>query len=253
MTTNFSKARFHVLRAAFLAFLCSTNLSLWAQNTPSFRVSAADTVARAQPFQVRYIIENADVANFQLPNLEHFEQKGSPSVSQNMSIINGQRKQSITYTYWLVAPENGNFELPKLEIPTTQRDYLSCQAKKIVVTEEGAKNPKLQPADQLSQNNIFNNPFGGGGGNPFGDNPFGGNPFGGNPFGDFPQIDVNQFFNNPQFFNFEMPRLEMPQMPNFNDLFKDLDQLLEQQFKNAPKKPDQPKIDPKTGQPIYKI
>jgi hypothetical protein len=226
MTTHLLKARFHAFYALLFIF---TTAPVAAQNFSSkanFRVETnADTVAKGQAFEVRYIVENAEASRFSLPNFEHFQTLSGPMTSSNISIINGQRSQKIIYTYWLSAPQLGQFELPAIEIPTST-GYLRCPAKKLVVNEKGSQNlaPKNAPA------NPFNQPLA-------------------DPFA--PNIDINQFFNNPNIFNFEMPSFNLPQIPDFNNLFKDFEQLFDQQYKD--KLPQKPAIDPKTNQPIYKI
>lgn len=227
MTTDFLKARFHVFCALLFIFTAAPIAAQNFSGKASFRVETnADTVAKGQAFEVRYIVENAEASRFSLPNFEHFQTLSGPMTSSNISIINGQRSQKIIYTYWLSAPQFGQFELPAIEIPTST-GYLRCNAKKLVVNEKGS--------DNLAQKNAPANPFG----QPFAD------PFA-NPFA--PNMDINQFFNNPNIFNFEMPSFNLPQIPDFNNLFKDFEQLFDQQYKDK-----QPAIDPKTNQPIYKI
>jgi hypothetical protein len=187
-----------------------------------------------------------------LPFLDHFTLHGGPSVSTSVSIINGRKTQSTTYTYYLRAPKVGTHEIRPLQI-STSAGYLESTAVVIVAQKEAPQRRQKAP----SMSDPWQN-FGGGGGMQFG-------------FPDMPAMpqfdmrggmpDVEQFFNNPNFFRFDMPQFpNMPMHPDFGDLFKQFDQLFEQQYapqmrppRNGKEKDGTPKIDPKTNQPVYKI
>ncbi len=225
---------------------------VWASSvayaqSPAFRVEIPfDTVGVEEVFPVHFIVENAEVAQFQLPFLDHFVQHGGPQVSTSLSIINGRRTQSSTYTYYLRAPKTGTHALRSLQI-STSAGYLESKEITIVVQKEAPQRRQKAPAM---------------GGNPWQSLGGGGMGFGFPDMPPMPQLDMRmpdmeQFFNNPNFFRFEMPSFpNMPNSPDFGGLFKQFDQLFEQQYApqlRSPRGKETPKIDPKTNQPVYKI
>ena len=95
----------------FLIAFLGTATGLRAQT--DFRVEVDRTELLDGHFlRVSFVAENAENPDFTAPDFGEWTVVGGPSVSTNMSIINGAVSKSQTWTYRLVAPGPGNFYLP---------------------------------------------------------------------------------------------------------------------------------------------
>jgi len=85
----------------------------------SFTASAPSTVNAGQQFRLTYTL-NAKGSSFKAPNLSSFIVLGGPSTStsSNISIVNGNYTQSVTYTYtyFLQAADVGTFTIEPASI-----------------------------------------------------------------------------------------------------------------------------------------
>lgn len=91
-----------------LSWMC---LGLMAQGELSFVQSAPDTVPPGEAFAVTFVLENGKGANFMPPEWGRLQKVAGPSVSSQFSSINGNVTQKLEYTFHLLAPEEGIYNL----------------------------------------------------------------------------------------------------------------------------------------------
>ena len=92
-----------------LIVLCSVALGGQAQTLDA--IVEAREITENTAFQVVY---KSDVAmnNFEAPSFEPFKVVSGPAVSRSMRIINGQRSETNSYTYTLLAGNAGTYTIP---------------------------------------------------------------------------------------------------------------------------------------------
>ena len=110
----------------FLALLLTGTAGLQAQVT--FRASAPNGVVKGEQFRLSYTL-NQEGKDLRLPDLKGFDVLFGPSTSRSYSqqTINGKTtsENSITYTYILVAPEEGTFTIEPASITVDNSNYRS--------------------------------------------------------------------------------------------------------------------------------
>lgn len=127
--------------ALLMSFLYIGSLQLKAQKEAIFKIEvASDTVGLDQSFEFSYVLENASGKKINPPNFEGFTVQG-PSISTNMSIVNGDVTQSQTYTYYLKPSATGVFTILPATMETKEGS-LSSEGKRIVVVEHFEKGVK---------------------------------------------------------------------------------------------------------------
>jgi hypothetical protein len=93
-----------------------------------FKASAPSTVSNGSQFKVVYSV-NAKPSSFKNPSFEPFQVIMGPSTSQstNISFINGQMSQEISfsYTYYLLATKEGKYTIQPAEIIVNGKTYKS--------------------------------------------------------------------------------------------------------------------------------
>ncbi|MDX1407538.1 MAG: BatD family protein, partial [Saprospiraceae bacterium] len=67
-------------------------------------------------FEVRFTLENAEGREFQAPPFDGFEVVSGPSLSMSTTILNGQRTQSRSYGFTLMATREGTFTIAGAKI-----------------------------------------------------------------------------------------------------------------------------------------
>ena len=111
--------------------LLSTTLSLKAQAQTSVEASLTNTIVyRGESFGLQVVVNNNQMVDVEMPVLPDLQGvrllSNVPSRSTNFQIINGRTSSSISYTYTLMASEEGEFTIPPIsiqvggEIQTTQ-------------------------------------------------------------------------------------------------------------------------------------
>lgn len=84
-----------------------------AQEMSFITQPAATKVGIEDPFEVRYIIENAgSVKEFSLPNMVDFQVMGPPSKNSYFNISNGQRSSGLELTYVFKPKRKGKCTIP---------------------------------------------------------------------------------------------------------------------------------------------
>lgn len=108
-----------------------------------FASSDARQVVTGQYFDVTFTLDNARGSNFRAPSFREFNVAGGPSTSTQMTIINGQRQQKVSYTYTLTATKVGTFTLGPASIDVNGKT-LKSQGLKIEVVKGSTKNKSSQ-------------------------------------------------------------------------------------------------------------
>jgi len=108
--------------------LLSTCLYVHADDV-TFRATAPDAVAVGDQFRLAYTVSTQNVKDFRAPSIKGFDVLMGPSRSQQSSvqIINGKTTQSssITFTYILLATQEGTFTIPGATIQAEGDDIIS--------------------------------------------------------------------------------------------------------------------------------
>lgn len=132
-------------RYLLLLILLSSVYTVFAQNEVSFKASAPNAVVKGEQFRLTYILRNGSGSNPQFPNeIKGFDILYGPSVSQSQStqIINGKRttESSESYTFILIANEEGTFNVPSASIKVDGKSYTTS-----------ALSIKVLPPDKTTQ------------------------------------------------------------------------------------------------------
>ena len=148
-----------------------TILPAFADEELKFTVQAPNAVVQGEQFRLVYTINTQKVKDFRLGNITDFDILMGPSRSSQISIINGQKSSSITYTYVLRGQKEGNYTIPAASIVA---DGNSMQSKSVTVkvlppddtssksssssqsqsTSRAADNTS-SPSGQISDNDVF--------------------------------------------------------------------------------------------------
>ena len=119
--------------------LCAMALNVWAEDEVTFTASAPDAVAVGDQFRLSYTINTQKVKDFRAPSIQGFDVLMGPSRSTNVSIINGNRSESITFTYILMATKEGEYTIAGATASAKGNQIISNSVK-----------IKVLPADQTS-------------------------------------------------------------------------------------------------------
>lgn len=105
-------------------------------------------------FQLRYVVENADVNHISLPQLNDFTLLSGPNVSSSSSmVINGSKmsqSQKTIYTYVLQPNSKGNFTIPSATL-TINGKKVSAEKVKINVIGESRNQSSRNSSPSSSQ------------------------------------------------------------------------------------------------------
>jgi len=90
---------------------CTIGLPVWAQEGSFSLDISSDSVLIGNYFQIRFTVENFQ-GKFEPPDFNDFTVVGGPNRSSSFSMINGETKQTISYTYYLKPLEIGRYTIP---------------------------------------------------------------------------------------------------------------------------------------------
>ena len=131
--SNIFKRIFLMKKLFFLLVMLLFSLATQAQET-KFSVKVSKTTVKTNTkFNVEFVLENAGGGQFQAPKFEDFTVVGGPNQSSQMSIMNGEMSQSMTYTYTLMPKKTGEFVLPAASMKL-KNETLKTEKVKIKVT-----------------------------------------------------------------------------------------------------------------------
>lgn len=112
-----------------LIALTVISVHTFADGNVSFTASAPDAVVVGDQFRLSYTVNTAKVRDFRVPSIKDFDVLMGPSRSQQMQIINGNSSSSITFTYILMATEEGNYSIPGASIVADGKQMVSNSVK----------------------------------------------------------------------------------------------------------------------------
>lgn len=130
------------IKVVFLLFFSILAFqTLQADEKPTFTASAPDVVAVGDQFRLAFTVNTQKVKNFRAPgSISGFDILMGPSRSQQSSTqyINGQRTStsSITFTYILLAKEEGTFTIPSATIDADGEKLISNAIQVKVIPED---------------------------------------------------------------------------------------------------------------------
>lgn len=111
-------------------------------------------------FQLRYVIENADVENIKLPSLKDFTVLSGPNYSESSSMIfNGSKmtqSKTTTYTYILEPKEQGEFTIPAASLIIDGKTIVTKKVKIHVTGEKQQQSGKASRSTIDTQRSIKN-------------------------------------------------------------------------------------------------
>lgn len=111
----------------------------------TFVISAPATTVKGAQVQLQYVLKGGEGRDIQVPDdIKGFDVLYGPSVSQmySSSNVNGKvtSESNITYTYLLMAKEEGTFSLPSASVKVNGRNYKSNTAQiKVLPPDKNAK------------------------------------------------------------------------------------------------------------------
>ena len=115
-------------------------------------ILSSDTTNLESTFEITFKIEGAEAQSFEEPEFSDFDVIYQNQSTQ-MSIMNGEMTQSISYVFGLKAREEGSFAIEKASVQIDGTTYYTDYVK-VVVDENYI--PKKQPKNDSN----FWNPFG---------------------------------------------------------------------------------------------
>lgn len=122
--------------------LLTVSCSAFANDKVSFTASAPDAVAIGDQFRLSYTVTTQKVRDFRVPPIKGFDVLMGPSRSQQSSvqIINGvtTSTSSITFTYILMATDEGDFTIPGATITANGEQVISNPVRiKVLPADQG--------------------------------------------------------------------------------------------------------------------
>lgn len=129
--------------------LLSTGLT--AQHI-KFVASASGAPTAGEPFELRYSL-NAEPEEFAPPSLPGLQVVGGPNMSSSMTSINGNTTAEISYSYYVVAPREGNYNVGAATVKIGGRPYRS-NSLRIKVLRGGNVPRTQQPAQEREEQTI---------------------------------------------------------------------------------------------------
>lgn len=100
------------MRKLIFLLIALISIQAFADSNVSFTASAPDVVVVGDQFRLSYTVTTLKIRDFRVPSIKGFDVLMGPSRSQQVQIINGNTSTSITYTYILMATEEGEFSIP---------------------------------------------------------------------------------------------------------------------------------------------
>lgn len=148
----------------FITVLFASKALLLANVKVSFKAIAPETVVVGDQFRLSYTVNSLNVRDFRIASVKGFEVLMGPSRSQQSStqIVNGTAasSNSITFTYILMANNEGIFSIPGASI-TAEGNPIISNSVRIKVLPTGKKtsntNAPVQDSKSISAKSVSNN------------------------------------------------------------------------------------------------
>lgn len=136
-----------------LFILLLISISKISADDVTFVVSVPSSTVKGAQVQLQYVLKGGEGRDLQVPDeIKGFDVLYGPSVSQmySSSNINGKvtSESNITYTYLLLAKEEGTFTLPAASVKVGGRNYKSTTAQIRVLPPDKNAKPQ-QPGERV--------------------------------------------------------------------------------------------------------
>lgn len=143
--------------------LCAMVLNAWAEDEVTFTASAPDAVAVGDQFRLSYTVNTRNIKDFRAPSIQGFDVLMGPSRSTSLNIINGDRSESTTFTYILMATKEGEYTIPGATLSAKGNQMISNSVKIKVLPEDktatnsggGQGNVSGRSGTSISSNDLF--------------------------------------------------------------------------------------------------
>lgn len=112
-------------RWPLLLFLLLFGINLLGQAVTFYAETDARQIIAGNYFEVSFTIENAQGESFTPPDFAPFELMSGPNRSSQMSIVNGQMSQKMTFSYGLTATKPGKYTIKSAKITAGGKSYQS--------------------------------------------------------------------------------------------------------------------------------
>jgi hypothetical protein len=89
-----------------------------------YAITDVSKVEKGKIFQISYVLEDAEIKDIILPEFTNFEVLGSPSRSNEMSVINSVSKSKMTYTYKINPLKIGKHKIGSAKLITANNKKL---------------------------------------------------------------------------------------------------------------------------------
>ncbi|MDU1890577.1 MAG: BatD family protein [Dysgonomonas sp.] len=162
-------------KCSFLFILLLISIANIYADDVQFTISAPTTTVKGARVQLQYVLKGGESTEIQIPEeIKGFDIRYGPAISQmySSSNINGKMtsESNITFTYTLIAKEEGTFTFPAASIKVNGRNYKSNTAQIKVLppdkNAEAAQPGQQQQAtsststvDKVSETDIFVRPI----------------------------------------------------------------------------------------------
>ena len=120
--------------------LVLTVLTLVGIAQTPFRVQAPASVEAGRPFQVSFVLENANGKNLKLPSFDEVQVLSGPNVSTSMRIVNFEMSQTKTWTVICLAQDSGEVSIGPARIDVQKKTIETDPVTIRVVGGSGAAN-----------------------------------------------------------------------------------------------------------------
>lgn len=201
-------------------FLCSLLMSIGLlqaqtqEKAARFTVEVStDSLLMGNLLKVTFTLENAKGDGFEAPYFTGFDLQSGPNYSSSVSIVNGRSTQRLSYTYYLMPKDVGNYYIEPASVLVDGQVLETMPVEVIVVPNPDGHIQQPSPEQRLGQSFHFEMP--GFEGSPFGEGGFEGFP--GFDWGDFPRFNwegldqLQEFFLRPEQLEQPKPGEEQPQ------------------------------------------
>lgn len=102
------------------------------QEVRFFIKTSSDTLLAGHLLQVTYVLENAELRQFEPPDFQPLRIVSGPQQSSSMRIINGRASSEASVTYLLLAEHSGEYTIPPAQVKLKDK-ILECQRRHILV------------------------------------------------------------------------------------------------------------------------
>lgn len=119
------------------------------------------TVGQNERFQVYFTLNNADInkaSGFRGPSFKGMKILSGPNQSSSMQIINGNVSGSLTYSYIIVAPTTGEYEIGSAQLNYDGSQF-QTEPIKISVVQSSQNQSKTSDDGEISQAELKKNVF----------------------------------------------------------------------------------------------